>query len=97
MEKKKNAYNSLARNVEDLENRVADGRIILNYGFNVCRLCGLDPEVRVRFPTPPDFMRLVSLERGPLSLVSTIEELLERNSSGSGLENREYGRRNTSR
>jgi hypothetical protein len=31
-------------------------------------------------------------ERGPLSLVSTIEELFGRNSSGSGLENREYGR-----
>jgi hypothetical protein len=30
----------------------------------------------------------VGLERGPLSLVSTTEELLERNSSGSGLENR---------
>jgi hypothetical protein len=36
----------------------------------------------------------VGLERGPLSLVSTIEELLGRNSSGSGLENREYGRGN---
>jgi hypothetical protein len=35
----------------------------------------------------------VGLERGPLSLVSIIEELLERKSSGSGLENREYGRR----
>jgi hypothetical protein len=35
----------------------------------------------------------VGLERGPLSLVSTIEELLERKSSGSGLENREYGSR----
>jgi hypothetical protein len=35
----------------------------------------------------------VGLERGPLSLVSTIEELLGRKSSGSGLENREYGRR----
>jgi hypothetical protein len=34
----------------------------------------------------------VDLERGPLSLVSTIEELLGRNSSGSGLESREYGR-----
>jgi hypothetical protein len=34
----------------------------------------------------------VGVERGPLSLVSTIEELLVRNSSGSGLENREYGR-----
>jgi hypothetical protein len=31
------------------------------------------------------------LERGSLSLVITIEELLGRNSSGSGLENREYG------
>jgi hypothetical protein len=34
----------------------------------------------------------VGLERGPLSLVSKIEELLGRNGSGSGLENREYGR-----
>jgi hypothetical protein len=29
------------------------------------------------------------LERGPLSLVITTEELLERRSSGSGLENRD--------
>jgi hypothetical protein len=35
----------------------------------------------------------VGLERGPLSLVSIIEELRGRNSSGSGLENREYGHR----
>jgi hypothetical protein len=41
--------------------------------------------------------RTVGLERGPLSLVSTTEELLGRNSSGSGLESREYGRRNSSR
>jgi hypothetical protein len=34
----------------------------------------------------------VGLEWGPLSLMSTIEELLGRNSSGSSLENREYGR-----
>jgi hypothetical protein len=33
----------------------------------------------------------VGLERDLLSLVSTIEELLGRNSSGSGLENRECG------
>jgi hypothetical protein len=33
----------------------------------------------------------VGLERGPLSLVSTTEELLKRKSSGSGLEHREYG------
>jgi hypothetical protein len=34
----------------------------------------------------------VRLEWGPLSLMSTIEELLGRNNSGSGLENRDYGR-----
>jgi hypothetical protein len=43
-----------------------------------------DPEARVRFPALPDFLRgkkgkkVVGLERGPLSLVSTIEELLDR-------------------
>jgi hypothetical protein len=35
----------------------------------------------------------VDLERGPISHVSAIEELLGRKSSGTGLENREYGRR----
>jgi hypothetical protein len=39
----------------------------------------------------------VGLERGPLTFLSRIEELLERKSSGSGLENREYGRRDQSR
>jgi hypothetical protein len=39
------------------------------------------------------FWEIVGLERGPLSLMSTIEELLERKSSGSGLEIREYGHR----
>jgi hypothetical protein len=34
----------------------------------------------------------VGLKRGPLNLATTIEELLGRNNSGSGLENREYGR-----
>jgi hypothetical protein len=43
------------------------------------------------------FLEVVGLERGPLNLVSTIEELLERKSSGSDLENRDYGRRNPSR
>jgi hypothetical protein len=36
---------------------------------------------------------VVGLERGPLSLVSTTEELLGRKSSDSGLQIREYGRR----
>jgi hypothetical protein len=38
------------------------------------------------------FWEVVGLERGPLSLVSTTEEIFGSNSSGSGLENREYGR-----
>jgi hypothetical protein len=33
----------------------------------------------------------VGLEQGPFGLVSTTEKLLERKSSGSGLENRDYG------
>jgi hypothetical protein len=36
------------------------------------------------------FWEVACLERSPLSLVSTTEELLGRNSSGSGLENQEY-------
>jgi hypothetical protein len=36
---------------------------------------------------------VVGLERGPLGLVSTIEELVGRKSSGSGLEKRDYGRK----
>jgi hypothetical protein len=39
----------------------------------------------------------VGLEQGPLSFVSTIEELLGRKISGFGLEIREYGRRDPSR
>jgi hypothetical protein len=39
----------------------------------------------------------VGLDRGPLSLVRTIEELLERRSSGYGLDIREYGLRDPSR
>jgi hypothetical protein len=43
------------------------------------------------------FRKVVGLERGPLSLLSTIEELLERKSRGSRLEIRAYGRRDPSR
>jgi hypothetical protein len=43
------------------------------------------------------FLLVAGLERGPLSLVSTTEELLERKSSGSGLESREYGSKDPSR
>jgi hypothetical protein len=37
------------------------------------------------------------LQRSPLSLLSTTEELRERKSSGSGLENRDYGSRDPAR
>jgi hypothetical protein len=44
-----------------------------------------DPEAQVRFPALPDFLKKkikrkmeVGLERGPLRLVSTTEELLDR-------------------
>jgi hypothetical protein len=43
------------------------------------------------------FWEVVCLEWNPLSLVSTAEELLQRKCSGSGIENREYGRRDPSR
>jgi hypothetical protein len=36
-----------------------------------------DPEARVRFPALPE-KKIVGLERGPLSLVTTTEELLDR-------------------
>jgi hypothetical protein len=47
-------------------------------------------------PSTTRKIKVVGLERGPLSLVSTTEELLWRKSSGSGLENREYVRRDPS-
>jgi hypothetical protein len=43
------------------------------------------------------FWEVVGLEWGSLSLVSTIEELFGRKSSGSGLERRGYGSRDQSR
>jgi hypothetical protein len=39
------------------------------------------------------FGEVVGLERGPLSLVSATEELLQRKNISSGLENRDYGRK----
>jgi hypothetical protein len=63
------------------------------------RLCGLVvrvPGYRSRGPGFDSlcyqiFWEVVGLERGPLSLVNTLEEQLVRNSSGFGLEHREYG------
>jgi hypothetical protein len=43
------------------------------------------------------FWEVVGLKRGPLSLVSTTEELLESESNGSGLERLEHSRKDPSR
>jgi hypothetical protein len=69
---------------------------------DIDRLCGLvvrvlDPEVPGSIPGHCKKKKVVGLERGPLSLVSTTEELLGSNSSGSSVESREYGRRDSSR
>jgi hypothetical protein len=56
-----------------------------------------DPEVPGSIPGHYKKKNLVGLEWGPLSLVSTTEELLGRNCSDSGLESREYDRRDWSR
>jgi hypothetical protein len=91
----KNKQNSLfyPEDGDSIFLRNAD-RLLPHYTALRDRLCGLV----VRIPGCRSsrryqiFWEVVGLERGPLSLVSTIEELLGRNSSGSGLENREYGR-----
>jgi hypothetical protein len=72
--------------------------VFLLFYFNLFydRLCGLVvrvPGYRSRGPGFDSwryqiFWEIVGLERGPLSLVSIIEELLEWKSSGSGLRNR---------
>jgi hypothetical protein len=76
--------------------------IVLHTGGCLCGLVIRVPGFRSRGPgsipgATRFFWEAVGLERGPLSLVSTIEELLGRKSSGSGLENREYDRRDPSR
>jgi hypothetical protein len=43
------------------------------------------------------FWEILGMEQGPLGLVSTTKALVERKSSGSGLENQIYGRRDPSR
>jgi hypothetical protein len=66
--------------------------------MSIDRLCGLVvriPGYRSRGPGLDSwryqiFWEVVGLERGPLSLVRIIKELLEWKSSGFGLENREY-------
>jgi hypothetical protein len=59
-------------------------------------LCALAVRVPGYRSRGPDFLRSSGLERGSPSLMSAIEELLERKISGSGLESREYRRMDTS-
>jgi hypothetical protein len=55
----------------------------------------MDPEVPGSIPGATRFSeKVVGLEHGPPSLVSTIEELLGRNSFGFSLETQEYGNGN---
>jgi hypothetical protein len=53
-----------------------------------------EPEVRVRFSALSNCLRSSGSGTGPLSLVSTTEELLGRKTSDFGLQDREYDRRN---
>jgi hypothetical protein len=86
-------------------NRLTDGgeAVIITRRQPADRLCGLVVKVLDYRDRGPGFdsralqKKIVDLERDPLSLVSTTEKLLDRKSSGSCLENREYGRRDPSR
>jgi hypothetical protein len=54
----------------------------VRYELNLYMLCrrkflATDPEARCRFPALPE-KKVVGLERGSLSLVSTTEELVDR-------------------
>jgi hypothetical protein len=64
--------------------------MFMNLGDHLCGLVVRVPGYRSRGPGSRRcqiFLEVVGLEQGPLSLVSTIEELLVRKTSGSGLEN----------
>jgi hypothetical protein len=72
-----------------LQGRSAAGRI--KSIENSTDLVGIRSPKQSAIKTYQIFWELVGLERGPLSLASTTEELLRRKISGSGLENKEYG------
>jgi hypothetical protein len=69
------------------------GLSLLDIKDRLCDLVATDPEVRFRFKALPDFLRSRGSGTGSTASLSTTEELLERKSRGSGLEIREYGRR----
>jgi hypothetical protein len=88
------AYNSVM---------LMDITLILKYGVKLCCLWSSGqsswPQIqRSGFESQRyQIFWVVGLERGPLSLMSTTEEILGRKSSGFGLESREYGCRDPSR
>jgi hypothetical protein len=63
----------------------------------VVRVSGYRSKVRVRFPALPHLLRSSGSATGCTKPRENNEELLERKSCGSGLGNREYGRRDPSR
>jgi hypothetical protein len=72
--------------------------ILLRVEWRFCGLVVTVPGYRFRgsrFDSRPNqlFWEVMGLERGPLGLVSTIEERLEEKNSSFGAENREYGLR----
>jgi hypothetical protein len=82
----------------DLGELVVCRGLFTSYVDRICGLVVRVPGYRSRGPSSIPgatrfFWEVVGLERSPLSLASTTEELLGRKSSGSGLENRDYGRR----
>jgi hypothetical protein len=76
--------------------RLHQPRSLLHVHFSPLLSSGQTSRLQIR--RSGVFWELVGLERGPLSLVSTTEELLGRKSSSRfGLESRDYGRRDPSR
>jgi hypothetical protein len=83
--------------------RLLSTKLVPTFADRRCRVVsGTDPGYRFR-GTGFDsrryqiFWEVVYLRRGPLSLMSATEEILERKSSDSGLEIREYCKRDPSR
>jgi hypothetical protein len=98
------SYGEFSRNIYCKTNKLITARwsvwVLIVVVLRQYRVCGLVVRVPGYTSRGPGFdsrryqifWEVVGLERGPLSLVSTTEELLGRNNSGSGLENREYCR-----
>jgi hypothetical protein len=65
------------------------GPVNLKRNCDLAAVPRLGCEINIFFSMCYNFYKVGGLERGPLSLVITTEELLEKRSSGSGLENRD--------